>query len=79
MLLHHLWLLIKPSAHRTCCLGHRLLLLVLNEPGEVLVVEKLDTILRKWIKVLILHGLLILEELLGPAIVHNREQDLKEH
>jgi hypothetical protein len=56
-----------------------LLLLVLNEPGEVLAIEKLDAILRQWVKVLILHGLLIFEELLGPAIVHDREQDLKEH
>ena len=77
LLLYDLWLLIKPAAHHTCCLGHRLLLLVLNEPGEVLAIEKLDAILRQWVKVLILHGLLILEELLGPAIVQDREQDLK--
>jgi hypothetical protein len=49
LLLHHLWLLIKPAAHQTCCLAHRLLLLELDEPGEVLAIEKLDAILRQWI------------------------------
>jgi hypothetical protein len=52
---------------------------MMSKNGKVLVLKVFNVILRERLEVLLLHRLFVLEELIGPTIVSERDDDLKEH